>query len=293
MRKSYAVAPPREELVSLFDKYSLATMARMLKVGKGTLKKWFLMYSIPEDKPVKYGKGKRFKIEPEILISLYREKQSCREVAEILGVSHGTINYNLHALGYKVNSRGGNKPKYEIPPVEELQSKFPQAKTIRELGKLFGVSGPTVSRWLKLRKIVFIPTAAAEFVPTREELVELYQKKNKRMKEIADIYNVPARVVTNWFAKYKIPRNRVYRNIPPKEVLLQLIKDGYSRNDIANKYCVSVSSVWNWFSIHEINYNRRIMNNKPTINFRMTADQRHNKGLWTRGELKEYFYIDF
>lgn len=98
----------------------------------------------------------------------------------------------------------------EIPSREELQQLIDSGKTLKDIGRIFGVAGGTVANWAD-RAGCTRPIRKITYRPSKEELaplIELYQ-----LKQIAKLYSVTYVTVGKWIRRYGLPgRRQVKRN---------------------------------------------------------------------------------
>src|SRR5260221_73620 len=151
----------------------------------------------------------------------------------------------------------------KVPERKALQELYEaQHLTTRQIGKLYGVSKETCTRWLRSYGMEMrLPgrglVAQGNRQPTRDELVQWLHEENRSYQEIADMFEPTPQAVTYWLEKYDIPhktaemirtsrwyKGREQPQMPTKEEFLHLYEQGLSVERIASDLNIPVDMMF-------------------------------------------------
>ncbi len=126
------------------------------------------------------------------------QRKSTIEMEKDLGVSHFTISRWLTAAGIPLRdiSERARKEGSRKPTQDELKIEYvDRHKSQNELGEQYGVSSPTIGKWLDQYDISRRRLSAAHLPadfkePSREQLITWYVDQEKSAEDIADLLGV-------------------------------------------------------------------------------------------------------
>ncbi len=191
------------------------------------------------------------------LYELYTKKgESIVEIAKRYHRERGTIYVWLREYNIPRKIVSVKRPRALGRPSKELLYKeyIEEKKGISEMAKAHSAGRNTIRRWL-IKNEIPLRTASEELLknkklPSKEELEELYLKKQISMKKIAEMYKTGKRIIKRLLNNYEIPI-RSYedalslvalkgKRVPTEEKLNYLyIKEGKSIDEIAKIYGLS------------------------------------------------------
>lgn len=171
----------------------------------------------------------------EQLIELYYDqKLTLQEVADLFKTSKTTIcrllkKYRLEAV---------KTPRDKIAPDKDTLIALYSKGTCDSIAKHYGVHRVTVAKWLHSYEI---PIRTALEVPSKEELLHLYEGMNKTINDIATIYDVNRNIISKWLKSYDI-KIRLF-NVSDKKPEAETLKKYYETDKLTLKQIASIYNV--------------------------------------------------
>jgi transposase len=266
-----------EDLGDLLRRNYLTERMNPSKIGEElgasgcSIEKWLKKYEI-KTRNISEAKLPAGVVKPgkEELERMYNQ-MSTVEIAEKLGTSNTTVGKWLKKYGIKIrnNSESQLPAGFVKPAKEELETLYlKQMKSIDEIAEKFGMSGITISGWLKryeikTRNISEAKLPAGVVKPGKEELERMYNQMSTV--EIAEKLGTSNTTVGKWLKKYGIKiRNNSESQLPAgfvkpaKEELETLyLKQMKSIDKIAKYYKVNVRTIGRWFEEYKINLSNK------------------------------------
>ena len=142
----------------------------------------------------------------------------------------------------------------QIPPKSELeQMRVVEKRTTASIGEEYGVSPPTVGKWLLQYGIKKRPSNC----PPKEDLKRLRLVEKKTMASIGEEYGVSSTTIGNWLAEQHIAVRCVNRR-PPKGELENILSNEHNTfTAIGKHYGVTYRTILNWIKYYDIDTAQR------------------------------------